>query len=202
VVVVRLATLLPLALLACTEEITPGAYLCGEEQLCPEGMACNGPDNVCVDNSQAQPFACNNEDNPDPPGDDAPADGLTVADLMCVSPIRESRGCLLASDPGDWYQFDVPANCVEVQIEGRLILPIAFEQIGMELVTEDGAPVRVDGDCEQNQLPDQGFTARCFKQTVTSGSHHALGLVHSGELDCGGTCNNNRYTLQLRLSTP
>ena len=44
-------------LVACTPTITPGSYLCGPEQLCPEGQACNGPDNVCVRAPNAQPFA-------------------------------------------------------------------------------------------------------------------------------------------------
>jgi hypothetical protein len=201
VVVVRLALLVVLVA-GCTETIAPGVYLCGEEQLCPEGMACNGIDNVCVTPAQAQPFSCIAEDNPDHVGAEAPATGIEVAELTCVSPIREIAGCLLASDPGDWYQFDVPDNCVAVQIEARVVLPIAFEQLAMELVTGDGAPVRVDEDCVGSQLPDQGFVARCFKQTVTNGSHHAIGMVHSGDLDCGGACGNNRYTLQIRLSTP
>jgi hypothetical protein len=196
--VMRLAMIV-LAASACTAEIAPGAYLCGPEQLCPEGLACNGTDNTCVLASEALPFACGVAD---PAGDDVPTAGQVVANLACVSPIRESKGCLLQNDIGDWYQFDVPGNCAAVQIEARITFPIAFEQVAMQLSTDDGPGVAVDGPCSSALPPDLGDTARCFKMTVANGSHHAIGLVHSGLENCGGGCANNRYTLSLQLSTP
>ena len=195
-------------LVGCTESIAPGAYLCGPEQQCPDGLVCNGsenpatdePENLCVLPSQAQPFACA---TPDPAEDfDAPASGLLVGELQCVSAAREARGCLPQSDVGDWYQFDVPGNCNAVQIEARVTYPIAFEAMALQLSTDGGAPARVDGECISSGQPAQGFVASCFKMTVANGSHHAVGVVHSGEGDCDGQCANNRYILELRLSTP
>ena len=203
----RLA-LAALLLAGCTESIAPGAYLCGPEQSCPEGLVCNGsenpgteePENLCVLPGQARPFSCA---APDPEADfDAPASGLLVSDLQCVSPVREAVGCLPQTDLGDWYQFDVPSNCTAVQIEARVTYPIAFEAMALQLSTDGGEPVRVDGECTTAGSPAPGFVASCFKMTVGNGSHHAVGVVHSGEGDCGGDCANNRYTLGLRLSTP
>lgn len=193
--------LLVFALAGCTEEIAPGVYLCGEEQLCPEGMACNGPDNICVTAEEAQPFVCG-EAVTDPSNDDVPTSGLPVTGLNCVSALRESRGCLLPNDLGDWFQFDIPGNCVAVQIEARVSFPVAFETVAMQLSTEDSTPTRVDVECAANQTPIAGQVARCFKMTVANGSHHAIGLVHSGERNCGGICANNRYTFELQLTTP
>jgi hypothetical protein len=187
-----------LALGACSAEIAPDTYFCGPEALCPEGLTCNGVDNICTVPSQAQAFDC---DIPDRTGDDAPAMGLPLGDLTCVSGVRELKQCLFDDDPGDWFQFDVPDNCNAVQIEARLTFPIAFEPVGIELSTEGGAPVGVDTPCEvQNQ--EAGQAVRCFQMTVANGSHHAIGLVHSGIENCDGACAHNRYTLNLQLSTP
>lgn len=186
-------------LAACTPDIAPGAYLCGPEQLCPEGMACNGPDNVCVFAGNAEPFACGVAD---PPGDDLPGAGQVIDGLTCVSAIRETTGCLLPNDPGDWFQFDVPDNCVAVQVEVRMTFPVAFEHLALELSSDDGPGARVDGECATGLPADDGEVARCFKMTLANGTHHAVGVTHSNELHCGGGCANNRYRLQVQLSTP
>jgi hypothetical protein len=60
----------------CSAEIAPGAYYCGPEQNCPDGLTCDGIENLCVLPSQAQPFAC---DAADPQGDDEPAAGALGA---------------------------------------------------------------------------------------------------------------------------
>jgi len=194
----RIAGLL-IALAACSPDIGVGTYLCGPEQLCPEGQACNGPDNTCVAEAQALPFECGTAD---PAGDDVPTAGVMVANLTCVSTLRESKGCLLQNDIGDWYQFDVPDNCVAVQIEARLTFPIAYEPVTMQVATEDGPGVAADSPCPSSIQPDDGEAVRCFAMTVTNGSHHAIGLVHGGTETCGGACANNRYTLSFQLSTP
>lgn len=189
-----------LVLAACTEDIVPGAYLCGPEQLCPEGLACNGTDNLCVLPSQVVPFECN---APDPAGDDVPTAGARIDGLTCVSSPRESLGCLRQNDLGDWYQFDIPDNCVAVQIETRLTFPVAYERMGMQLSTDDAAGVPVtDVDCSPDSEPQNGEVTRCFEMVVQNGAHHAIGVVHSGDGDCGGACAFNRYTLQIRLATP
>lgn len=185
-------------LAACSAEIAPETYFCGPEQLCPEGLACNGVDNICTVPSSAQPFDC---DIPDRTGDDEPAMGLQLTDLACVSGVRELRACLFENDPGDWFQFDVPDNCTAVQIEARLSFATAFEPVAIELSTDGGVPNRVDTACAVESF-DAGESTRCFEMTVSNGSRQAIGLVHAGELDCGGECAHNRYTLSLQLSTP
>ncbi len=193
------ALLLISLLASCSADIAPGTYFCGPEQLCPDGMACNGVDNICTVPSQAQAFDCGIPDRSD---DDAPAQGLQLTPLDCVSGVRELKACLFADDPGDWFQFDVPGNCSAVQIEARLTFPIAFEPVGMQLSTEDGAPMNVDSDCALSTGDDAGSVSRCFEMTVSNGSHHAIGLIHSGTDNCDGDCAFNRYTLDLQLSTP
>lgn len=195
-----------LVVAACTPDIAPGAYLCGPEESCPEGLACNAgvdmdpatPDNVCVVPGVAQPFACGVPDFPD----DDPATGRIIANLSCVSPANESKGCLNDGDVGDWYQFDVPANCNAVQIEARLRFPVAFEPLAMQLATDGGAPMPADTPCSGTQQADDGEEIRCFKLTVTNGSHQAIGVVHSATDNCDGACAHNRYTLSVQLSTP
>lgn len=187
------------ALAGCSAEIAPGSYFCGPELNCPEGLACNGVDNICVLASQATPFSC---EAPDPQGDDVPTAGQLIDGLACVSPVHESRGCLTKADPGDWYQFDIPDNCVAVQVEARVTFPTAFEPVALELSTDDGPGTRVETPCRTPGPDDAGEQTRCFQMTVENGAHHAIGIVHEGDLDCGGGCANNRYILQIQLSTP
>jgi hypothetical protein len=185
---------------ACSAEIAPDTYFCGPEQLCPEGLACNGEDNVCTNPSNAKPFSC---DLPfvDRTGDDQPTQGQQIADLACVSGVRELQNCLSEGDPGDWYQLLIPDNCNAVQIEARLSFAIAFEPAAIQLSSDGGTPVTVDGECANN--PEQaGETARCFEMTVTNGSLQAIGVVHGDSANCDGACAFNRYTLSLQLSTP
>lgn len=190
--------LMLLALGACSADIAPDTYFCGPEELCPEGLACNGPDNICTVPSQAQAFEC---DVPDRTGDDEPSTGLPLSELTCVSGVRELRACLFEDDPGDWFQFDIPDNCIAVQIVARLTFPIAFEPVAIQLSTEGSAPENVDAPCQVGNQ-DAGEDARCFQRTVANGTHHAIGLVHSGTQNCDGACAHNRYTLSLQLSTP
>jgi hypothetical protein len=109
---------------------------------------------------------------------------------------------LTTTDAADWYQFDIPDNCVAVQIDARVTFPAAYEPVAIELSTDGGPGTRVDAPCPQPDPDDAGDLSRCFKMTVENGAHHALGMLHAGELDCGGGCANNRYRLQLQLSTP
>lgn len=184
---------------ACTVDIAAGTYYCGAEQLCPAGLACNGVDNLCVAPANAEAFTCNVVD---PTGDDVPAAGLPLGDLQCVSRVAQSAGCLFPNDPGDWVSFEVPANCTAVEIQARVLFPVAFEAVALELATDNAAPVRVDGPCGDDPKPIGGELSRCMKMTVAPGSHHAIGMVHSGELDCGGGCAFNRYEVAVQLATP
>lgn len=185
---------------ACTPDIAPGSYLCGPEQLCPEGQSCNGPDNVCVVTSAAMPFAC--ETDLDPPGDDAPATAQPLGALDCVSALRVTKGCMSAGDVADWYQFDVPASCVTVQVEATLAFPIAYETLDLQLSTNLGPGSVVEGTCPPSRSPDEGEAQRCFEMTVTPGTRYALGVVPDGTGDCDRACAFNRYRLSMQLATP
>lgn len=187
-----------LGLGACSPDIASGTYYCGPEELCPEGQVCNGTDNICTIPANVQPFTC---DFPDRTGDDVPAQGLPLAGLTCVSGVRELHACLVDGDPGDWFQFDVPDNCNGVQIEARLTFAVAYEPVGIQLATEDGPGIDVETPCTVG-VQDAGLDVRCFKQVVTNGSHHAIGLVHTNTADCDGACAHNRYTLDFQLSAP
>jgi hypothetical protein len=189
-----------LALAACTPDIAPGSYLCGPEGLCPEGQACNGPDNICVLESQARPFECGNVD--DPAGDDQPGSGTTIANLSCVSVPTETRGCLRATDGQDFFQFDVPATCTAARVEASLTFPIAFQPLALVLSTAGGAAVPVDAPCPSSAATVAGEEARCFGQAVAAGGHYAFGVVRGEGGDCGGACRDNRYIFRLRLASP
>lgn len=213
-----------LVLGACSADIAPGVYYCGPEQLCPEGLTCDGVQDLCVTPSQAQAFDCQipcnldgNEANEVCPDefvckanrcvaitDDVPTTGFLLEPaLECVSGVREIESCLSANDPSDWFQFDIPDNCTKaVQIEARVTFPTAHEPIAIQLSSDGGAPQTVDTDCKVSTGDDGGRTARCFELTVGNGSHHVLGLVHSGVDNCDGECAFNRYQLNLQLSTP
>lgn len=189
-----------LVLGACSADIAPGTYFCGPEQLCPEGLTCDAVEDICTVPSQAGAFEC---EIPDRAGDDEPAAGLLLQPALdCVSGVRELKACLFADDPGDWFQFSVPGNCTSaVQIEARLTYPVAYEPVAMQLSTDGAAPVAVDGECKVAAGDASGQTSRCFELVVENGSQHAIGLVHSETLNCGGACAFNRYTLNLQLST-
>lgn len=189
-----------LALAACEPDIAPGSYLCGPEGLCPEGQACNGPDNVCVLPSQARPFECGNVANPD--GDDQPSSGTTIANLSCASVPTETRGCLRDLDRQDFFQFDVPASCSAVRVEASVSFPIAFQPLALVLSTGGGAAVPVDSPCPSSSPTVAGEAAHCFVQAVQPGGHYALGIVLGEGGDCAGACRHNRYIFRLRLASP
>ena len=123
----RAAMISILFVAACEPSIAPGTYLCGPEQLCPEGLKCNGgvdpagdgADNLCVSPSKAMPFECGARNN-EVPGDDAPATAQSLGDLSCVSLVRETRGCLPAGDVGDFYTFRVVDGCTDVRVRASI----------------------------------------------------------------------------------
>jgi hypothetical protein len=188
--------LVAVAVAGCTEEIVGGAYLCGPEQLCPDGLVCNGTDNLCVDELDAQPFACAVAD---PAGDDAPATGRSMGELDCVSATAERSGCLLDGDPADWFQVDAPGRCTAVQVEARVTFPIAFEPLELAYAAGEAAPVPVDQPCPPTVFPATGDEQRCFTMVVAPGSRHGLGVIHAGRASCDGGCAFNRYRFTVRL---
>lgn len=189
------------ALAACTPDIAPGTYLCGPEGLCPDGQACNGPDNVCVSEATVQPFACGAKYE-DVPGDDTPATGQQQGELPCVSPVRVTEGCLPGGDPGDFFRFSTPATCAAVKVRATVEFPIAFGAVGLAFAAGDAAPTGVEMPCPPSRVPSEGHANRCFEMTLTPGASYALGVALDGTEDCGGTCAHNRYVLDFALATP
>ena len=196
----RAAVLLMIPLAACTPDILSGSYFCGPEQLCPEGQACNGPDNRCVLVSQVLPFACTPKVEFEP--DDTPAQAHVLEDLGCVSLVFNHQQCMPTGDTADWIEFAPPPICssgVEVQV--RLTFPIAFEQLGFELWDLDrDMKVAADGECELAATTDD--VRRCLDFELVPGTRYGVKVHPTGEGACDGACNYNRYSLSVQLATP
>ncbi|MGE5180455.1 MAG: hypothetical protein ACM31C_00250 [Acidobacteriota bacterium] len=188
------------ALAACTPDIVSGAYLCGPDGLCPEGQACNGPDNTCVAASSVEPFACAAGTQHEP--DDAPADGFELPALSCVSSPVNLDGCLAAGDAQNWLKFQTPGNCNAVGVRVTVSFPVAFEPLALQLAdAATGMQLATDADCKTTGVVG-GETTRCLDQTLANGTSYGLAVVPAGGNDCGGACNYNRYHLTLQLVTP
>ena len=194
------AALVVVAVTACTPEITPGVYLCGPERACPEGLACNAPDNTCVLPGAAEPFACPQQGAETEPNDDA-ALAQSLGNLTCVSRVVEIGGCAADTDLEDWFGFEVPPACTAVAVDARLGFVLAFEVLELELRAEDGSTIAAADACG-NEVPDDGADHRCLTQTLTPGARYALRVARSGAGDCGGECAHNRYTLDVQLVAP
>jgi hypothetical protein len=192
------AAILALGLAACSPDILSGSYLCGPEQSCPDGQACDGSNNTCVIASTAKPFACAASDEHEP--DNTPAQALDVGTFACVSTVFSEHGCLAAGDTQDWYTITAPTGCTAVAINIRVTYPIAFETIGVNLADANGTLIASDAPCVV-----AGTTAdddRCLLQTITPGSTYKIQVKPAGGGDCDGNCNFNRYTLAIQLQTP
>ena len=190
-----------LAVAACTPTIDPGTYFCGPDGACPEGQACNGPDNTCVLANQALPFECGT-DFSDVTGDDATATGQNISLTSCVSPVFAATGCLPVGDVADWFQFDVPSTCTAVQVEARITFPVAFQRLELQLSEANGAGQARETPCTGSQNPDAPDEVRCLTATVQAGMHYAIGAVPDGTQNCDDQCKNNRYAIQIRLAAP
>lgn len=189
------------ALAACSPDIASGAYSCGAEQACPPGQACTGSDATCVVASAALPFACDPMALREP--DDTPAQAFALPALACVSTPLKLDGCLAAADAANWASFLAPANCAAVQVQATIVAPIAFEGVGVTLWDLTAmTQVASDTACSASTPVASGEVARCLTQTLTPGGHYGLEVVPEGGGDCGGTCNYNRYSLTVQLSTP
>jgi hypothetical protein len=182
---------------ACSPDIVQGAYLCGPEQSCPDGQACNGEDNLCVLPGGAKPFACGDKITEVEPNNGAAA-AQAVANIACVSPLIQIKGCTPAGDAEDWYAFDVPANCGATVATMRLSFPLAFEQLSVDLGGKTGS----QAECGTTVPIDDGSDTVCLTTPVTAGQHYALRVARSGIGDCDGQCAYNRYSLSLQLGTP
>jgi hypothetical protein len=183
---------------ACTPDIVSGAYFCGTQQLCPDGLACNGADNTCVDPIGAVPFACDASTLHEP--DDTPATAFAGPTFACVSPPFSTKGCLTAGNVANWLQVATPASCASVAIDANIIFPIAFEPLELQVAeVATGVPVAADSTC--TQFPGAGQTKACLHAALQVGKTYALGVIPTGTEDCAGSCNYNRYNLTLQLAS-
>ncbi len=185
---------------ACTPEITAGTYMCGPEESCPDGFACNGPDNICVLPSAVTPFACAPGTEVEPNNSVQNAQ-LVASTLTCASREVEVVGCAQGNDQEDWFAFEVPASCATVAIRSNVGFPTAFEQLDLELRGSDGAVVATGMSCGSEDLED-GEDHRCMNSPLVPGQRYTVRVARSGEGDCAGECSYNRYLLTLQLTSP
>lgn len=197
----RLSSFTLLLLAACTPEITPGTYLCGEEQLCPEGQICDGLSNTCELASAARPFECGDEvDEVEP--NDAFQSAQLVDGLACVSRVAEVHGCSRKDgNAEDWYGFAVPSCTNTVRATARIAFPLAYEPLVLELRDASGTVKATAGVCPSDD-PHDGDTELCIDTQVTPSSQYAIRVGAAGTADCDGACAFNRYALTMQLVSP
>jgi hypothetical protein len=175
---------------ACTPDIASGSYLCGPDGACPEGQACNGPDNVCVLPSQVQPFEC-----------DGSLPTQQDIDMECVSSPFQRQGCIIEGDTANWVTFVAPSVCTAVEVQARLSFPTAFADLGIELVdTDRNMTLATDAECTTGA--DTGEVRRCLDFQLVPGTAYRITVSPTGEGTCDGACPYNRYTLRVQLATP
>ncbi|HVK84503.1 MAG TPA: hypothetical protein VM513_10380 [Kofleriaceae bacterium] len=183
------ATMLLVALTAaCTPDIVSGAYLCGPEKACPDDQVCDGVDNLCVLSSQARPYTCS--------GAPLPAQPAT----LCATVPVELSGCIGDGDTdSDTLEVAVPAACVTSSVNVRLSFPLAYAPLQMTLVDAGtGAMVAADGPCA-GDADDDGDVRRCLEANVAADQSYRISVAPTGEDNCGGACDYNRYRLTFQL---
>ncbi|MGE0396177.1 MAG: hypothetical protein AB7T06_05590 [Kofleriaceae bacterium] len=198
--VAALVAALAIALAACTPEITPGTYLCGEEELCPEGQTCDGVSNTCELPSAARPFECGDEiDEVEP--NDAFQSAQLVEGLQCVSRVAEVHGCSRKDGSAeDWFGFAVP-SCTTVRATARIAFPLSYEPLVLELRDANDAVVATGEVCASDDKHD-GDTELCIDMRVNPNDQYAIRVAGEGVADCDGACAYNRYTLTFQLVSP
>ncbi|HUS32829.1 MAG TPA: hypothetical protein VMZ53_30215 [Kofleriaceae bacterium] len=201
------AAVLLIALAACTPDVFSESYLCGPDALCPEGQACNGPDNICVLKGAAQPFSCTPKIATEP--DDSAANAHEIANLLCPSLPFSDENCMLQDDAEDWVKLKAPAMCntnavSTVKLAAGVSFPIAFERIAIEL-WDLGTMTKLADDAECTRGEGVvGEEIRCLDYALVAGSSYGIKVrpAGAGDGDCDGNCRFNRYTLRVELSTP
>ena len=178
---------LALVIAACTPDISPDAYLCGPEQLCPDGLVCSGSNFACENPATVQPFAC-----------DAPITETALPPLPCVSGPIAMSSCLPAGATSASFQLTTPANCTSVGVFASVDFPFAFESLDLVVADATGARIGSDGDCA---MPADGLDSRCIATTLANSTTYQVEVVPGGN-DCDGDCNYNQYTLSVQLVTP
>lgn len=183
---------------ACSPDIVSGSYLCGPDSACPEGLACNGPDNTCVLSSTAEPFACEPDRETEP--DDTSANAHVISGLQCVSVPYVNANCMLQGDTEDWVKFTPPASCTVVAVSARVSFTVAFARLGLELWNLDtNTQLGVDTACPSTG--EEGEELRCLNQSLTPGTNYGIKVRPAGDGNCGGNCSYNRYTLSVKLGS-
>ena len=144
---------------ACTPEIVSGAYLCGPDASCPEGLVCNGTEDeaaglvadTCVLPSLVRPFACTPDIDLEP--DDTADDAFLIENLGGVSAPFVNAACMMSGDSADWVKFAAPAVCTSVEVEARISFSLAFEELAFDLWDLDrNMQVGTSGECTQGAL--------------------------------------------------
>jgi len=185
---------------ACAPEVTTGSYLCGAEESCPPDQACDGVTDTCVLTAMAEPFAC--ADGTEHAGDDTSAQARPVPMLACVSPPYRETGCLPLSDGADWYKLTPPATCTAVAVQARIVYPISYEGLALELWDLGmNSPVGTDVACPDS-IGDPAHAERCITLTINPGVNYGLVVKPNGNGTCDGACAYNRYDLSVQLATP
>lgn len=189
-----------LALAACSPEIATGSYLCGPEEKCPPGEACDGISDSCVLESGAMPFAC--EMGTEFPGDDTSMTAQQVPALACVSPPYHRAECMPVGDAADWFAFATPSTCTSVEVQARIAFPVAYEGLALELWDlSTNMPIGTDVPCADT-VGDPAHVERCINLTIPPGGSYGLLVKPTGQGTCGGACAYNRYDLTVQLATP
>lgn len=179
---------------ACSPEVAPGAYFCGPEESCPDGLACDRATAVCQ--NQPKEFACGSA-NPDVPGDDSPATAQSFGELQCVSLPQERKSCLPLGDTGDFFTFTVAANCTASRVKAGVTYPVAFEHVVLQLGKQGEMPRTIDDPCPNDSITD-GFDATCLDEAVGPGTY-VLGVVPDGTGTCDNECRFNRYNVFVQI---
>jgi len=187
------------ALAACSPDIGSGSYLCGPNETCPKGQACDGPTNSCIVPSAVEPFACDPKMVRD---DNTPQTALALGTPTCVSNNVPQSGCLGAGDSHNYYAFTAPMGCTAVEVDLRISYPKAFEPLGITLGDANGTELVTDGECKGAQISTTADDVRCIQQTITPGQPYTIDVNPAGGEDCDGMCAFNRYTLNFALATP
>ena len=188
-----------MSLAACSPDIAPGSYVCGPEELCPDGQQCDRATNVCVSPTSAQPFACG-EKNVDVPSNETPATAQSLGDLACVSLVAEARSCLPTGDTGDFYTFKVVDGCTNSHVQASVVYPIAFQRLVLQLAKVGESPVTMDMACPGNRTNDDGDAVSCLDVPVTPGTY-VIGVVPDGTGTCDNECRFSRYQLGVQVTT-
>jgi hypothetical protein len=189
------AFILLLPLVACTPDVLPDTYKCGPDGLCPEGQQCNPADGRCVLPARIEPFACEPDLASEPDDTVETAFELVKECNAIATPIE---ACMTEGDPGDWYKFTVPADCANPMLDTRITFPIAFEQLGVELVDlATNATIATDAECPSGG--EIGNEIRCLTAPLTAGASYGVHVAPTGDGDCDGDCAFNRYTVSVAL---